>query len=359
MYHECAKPGFQSNGKCPVCDSDAHIGDVQMAGPCVPHVVTPFTDSDCTYMAVCRICGRFRFGDLGKAVLEGLRNKSGNRLYRASHVLRTNADRLDEIVDSRKRADGTYGSSSLYSVQFYSRSDFEKMLDGPDPSVQEKLDLLLKHLAGLSAFPGDQCRFDNANDYSVLCAKNSREADFYIESLRDHGFLTGEVVRQYDGGPSICTNFTLSTKGWTELDRISKSGGESPKAFVAMWFDPSRNPFYDAMEEAIRSAGYDPIRIDRVEHINSITDEIISQIRQSKFLVSDFTGQRNGVYFEAGFMLGLGRPVIWACEKGDLDNVHFDARQYNTIDYADADDLRKRLQFRIGAILGQGPKKTK
>lgn len=330
-----------------------------MTGPCGPHVVTAYNESDSKYTAVCKICGRFQFGELGKAVLEGLRDKSDNRLYRVSHVLRTNADRLDEIVDNGKRADGTYGFSSLYSVQFYSRSDFEKILDGPDPSVQEKLDLLLKHLAGLSSFPGDQCRFDNANDYSVLCAKNSREADFYIESLRDHGFLTGEVARQYVGGPSTYTNFTLSTKGWTELDRISKSGGESSKAFVAMSFDPSRNPFYDAMEEAIRSAGYDPIRIDRVEHVNSITDEIISQIRQSKFLVSDFTGQRNGIYFEAGFMLGLGRPVIWACEKGELDKVHLDTRQYNTIDYADADDLRKRLQFRIEAILGQGPKKTK
>jgi nucleoside 2-deoxyribosyltransferase len=61
------------------------------------------------------------------------------------------------------------------------------------------------------------------------------------------------------------------------------------------------------------------------------------------------------VYFEAGFMLGLGRPVIWVCEKKDLKNVHFDTRQYNTIDYADAKDLRTRLQLRIEAILGKGP----
>jgi hypothetical protein len=55
--------------------------------------------------------------------------------------------------------------------------------------------------------------------------------------------------------------------------------------------------------------------------------------------------------------LGLGRPVIWLCEKEDLKNVHFDTRQYNTIDYKDADDLQTRLQFRIEAILGKGPHK--
>jgi hypothetical protein len=54
-------------------------------------------------------------------------------------------------------------------------------------------------------------------------------------------------------------------------------------------------------------------------------------------------------------MLGLGRPVIWVCEKDELDQVHFDTRQFNTIDYTDADDLRIRLQFRIEAILGKGP----
>jgi nucleoside 2-deoxyribosyltransferase len=122
-----------------------------------------------------------------------------------------------------------------------------------------------------------------------------------------------------------------------------------------MWFDSRRAPFHIAISDAILAAGYTPIRIDRVEHINRIDDEILARIRSSKFLISDFTGQRNGVYFEAGFMLGLGRPVIWVCEREDLKNVHFDTRQYNTIDYTDADDLKKRLQYRIEAILGKGP----
>lgn len=52
-------------------------------------------------------------------------------------------------------------------------------------------------------------------------------------------------------------------------------------------------------------------------------------------------------------MLGLGRPVIWICAEEELGKVHFDARQYNTIEYKDADDLRKRLQSRIEAILGR------
>jgi len=62
------------------------------------------------------------------------------------------------------------------------------------------------------------------------------------------------------------------------------------------------------------------------EHINKIGDEIISQIRRSKFLIADFTGHRGGVYFEAGLAMGLGLLVFWTCRRDDLDKLHFDIR---------------------------------
>ncbi len=173
-----------------------------------------------------------------------------------------------------------------------------------------------------------------------------------MNSLHEHGLLAGPALKTRVG-----TTFSLSAKGWIELERIAKSSGKSSNVFVAMWFDPSRKTFFEAMNTAIRIAGYTPIRIDLVEHVNRIDDEIIAQIRQSRFLVADLTGQRNGVYFEAGLMLGLGRPVIWVCQKKELDQVHFDTRQYNTIDYTGENDLRTRLHFRIEAILGRGPER--
>jgi hypothetical protein len=73
------------------------------------------------------------------------------------------------------------------------------------------------------------------------------------------------------------------------------------------------NGVYDeAIQPAIREARYKPVRIDREQHANRIDDEIVGRIRGSRFMVADFTGQRHGVYFEAGLMLGLGRTVICA-----------------------------------------------
>ena len=122
-----------------------------------------------------------------------------------------------------------------------------------------------------------------------------------------------------------------------------------------MSFHPDLNElFIGGLEPGVRAAGYEALRIDRTEHNNRIDDEIIAAIRQTKFLVADFTKNRGGVYYEAGF---AGHPVIWSVRKDHLRRVQFDTRQYNFIRWQ-ADDLTgfaKLLQNRIEATIGKGP----
>jgi nucleoside 2-deoxyribosyltransferase len=258
------------------------------------------------------------------------------RRYKLSHFLRSISERA-------------FGRRDNSFFPIYEVKDFEEVLNSRDPSVREKQMMLLRYIASLSSYPGHTIGLQPANDYPVLCAKNRTETDFYVQALENDGMIS--IVRTLGGEP----NCTITAHGWQELERAQQSGADSPNGFIAMWFDPTQNPTSDAIKSGIAAAGYHPIRIDEVEHVNRIDDEILSKIRQSKFLVADFTGQRLGVYFEAGFMLGLGRPVIWVCSKSDFAKVHFDTRQYNTIVYENTDELKKRLQFRIEAILGKGP----
>ena len=53
--------------------------------------------------------------------------------------------------------------------------------------------------------------------------------------------------------------------------------------------------------------------------------------------------------------MGLGIPVIWTCNKGSVNDLHVDTRQYNYIVWSDAKDLYKQLYARIGAVIGDGP----
>jgi nucleoside 2-deoxyribosyltransferase len=127
-----------------------------------------------------------------------------------------------------------------------------------------------------------------------------------------------------------------------------------------MWFYKDLNALSKTISKAIDKAGYKPLRMDELQHNNKIDDEIIAQIRNSKFVVADFTGRRGGVYFEAGFALGLGIPVIWVCREKELKRIHFDNRQYNFIlwDEKNLHELEVKLINRIEATIGRGPNKN-
>ena len=186
-------------------------------------------------------------------------------------------------------------------------------------------------------------------DYPLVAAENWEESKFLLDQLQHRGFVD---LDKFTGA------WRVSANGFERLEETSRANPKnSDRAFVAMWFAPTRNAIYDdALCPAIEDAGYLPIRIDRIEHVNRIDEEIIAQLRQCRFLIADFTGQRGGVYFEAGFMLGLGRRVYWMCEKAHLNEVHFDTRQFNFIDYETAAEARRRLHNRIMAVEGRGPR---
>ena len=73
-------------------------------------------------------------------------------------------------------------------------------------------------------------------------------------------------------------------------------------------------------------------------------------------MVADFTGRRQGVYFEVGMMLGLGRTVIWMCKDEELAASHFDTRQYNFINYESAEEAQKRVRPNHGNPAKSSPR---
>jgi len=160
----------------------------------------------------------------------------------------------------------------------------------------------------------------------------------------------------------------LTAKGFERLDELRSSNRDSKQAFVAMWFESSLHDACDqGREPAIRAAGYDPMRIDKKEHNNKIDDEIIAEIRRSRFVVADFTCEkvsfggrtlgvpRSGVYFEAGYAMGSNIPVIWTCREDLIGDVHFDTRQFAHVVWKTPDELRVSLYNRIRATIGELP----
>jgi hypothetical protein len=158
---------------------------------------------------------------------------------------------------------------------------------------------------------------------------------------------------------------TLTSEGFELMESLEFGGAPTTQAFVAMWFDPSMNEAYrSGFTPAIEDAGYRSVRVDQKEHSNKIDDQIIAEIRRSRFVIADFTCDiisqegrqvavsRGGVYYEAGFAQGLAIPVIWTCRIECIDHVHFDTRQYNHIVWSNPKELREKLYNRIRAVIG-------
>lgn len=175
----------------------------------------------------------------------------------------------------------------------------------------------------------------------------SRELEVLLKLLEHEKFITFPPSRQ---------GFAVSVEGLLELEKLASTGGEFTQGFVAMWFDKSLHAAWThGFDPGIRNAGYRPFRIDNKEYVGGISDEIIVEIRRSRFVIVDYTHQINGVYFEAGFALGLGRIVIPTCRADEIGKLHFDIRHLNTLPWKEPSDLAVNLTKRIVAVVGSGP----
>ena len=179
------------------------------------------------------------------------------------------------------------------------------------------------------------------------------ELRYLCDYLVRRGWLTSD---------RMSFNVIITVGGYSRLAELEQAVTDSSQAFVAMWFDESvLDTWTQGFKPAIENAGYNPVRIDNQEYIGRIDDEIIAEIRRSRFVVADFThgdgGARGGVYYEAGFAHGLDLPVIFTCRKDTIKHVHLDTRQYNHIVWDKPEELRERLTNRISAVIGDGPLK--
>jgi hypothetical protein len=216
--------------------------------------------------------------------------------------------------------------------------------------VSQKLTDLLRLIAKRSGTPGRVWSIVTTNDYPLIAALDATELQSYLLHLEERGLL--RHPQQYSDGTTRCE---LTIAGWEALEPALTAGGTPGRCFVAMAFRQTLEPAYrDGIRAAVEEdCGFAAIRMLELEHNDKICDRIIVEVRRAQFVIADFTFQRGGVYFEAGFAQALGRPVVWTCKACHFHRLHFDTRQYNHIRWEDPTDLRKQLAARIrGTIPG-------
>ncbi|UCG59980.1 MAG: hypothetical protein JSU70_10755 [Phycisphaerales bacterium] len=241
------------------------------------------------------------------------------------------------------------GLMTVESKLLEDRSEFEaRVLSVSPQSVQEKTDAMLAYVAEKSSYPGAAVTIDRARDWPLYYCRNAEELTFFLKHAHERELLDLQTFVSSDPWEA-----RLSVGGWDRLEQRMKQNPESRQAFVAMWFDEeTKDAYSQGIAQLEMDTGFSIMRIDMSQFNDKICDRILSEIRRSRFVMADVTGHRQGVYFEAGFAMGLGLPVIWTCRKDDIERCHFDTRQYNHITWETPAELREKLRDRIEATIG-------
>lgn len=217
-------------------------------------------------------------------------------------------------------------------------------------TIPENVEKLLSVFAARCPRPGKPWQPDPSKDFLLIDAKDEDELRWYLKYLEEKKFL--ERV----GSGHLASHHRMTYSGWDYVLGPSSGVAIQGRCFIAMSFSPEHDRIYTGgIEPAVRDAGYNPICL-RDEQTNENVDfRIVAEIRKAEIVVADFTGQRNGVYFESGFARALGREVYWTCVEADKANLHFDTNHFQHILWKDHQDLRTRLLEKILAISGPGP----
>lgn len=229
-------------------------------------------------------------------------------------------------------------------------------------TVSERKEMLFRCLADVPADLKTQIKISGQVDreYHYWRYRLGAWTESKTANVDDIGVLIG-LLEDDNLLRSAGQYFLITSQGWSYLDSLKSRNSPSKQVFVAMWFSADMDEIYSvAIEKAVEAAGYVPRRIDRKEHNNKIDDEIIAEIRGSRFLIADFTAgmesgthvPRGGVYYEAGFARGLGLEVIHSVRSDQIGSVHFDTRQISHVVWETADDLAEKLYNRIIATIG-------
>jgi hypothetical protein len=224
------------------------------------------------------------------------------------------------------------------------------MADAAPRTVPERTNRLLINLAGVSRYAGERIEIFPDRDCQLAYASNGQELMSQLHYLMLDGLLEDQGVLT---DPPIFRWAAVSLKGWARVEQLRSGTTSFSQAFVAMSFDPALAWIYtQGIEPAVRDAGYQPLILSRQEHADRVDERIVLELNRSRFVVAEFTQHRPSVYFEAGYAVGRGLPVIWTCRDEDYEAAHFDTRQYNHIVWRTADELRERLYTRIKVVVG-------
>lgn len=203
---------------------------------------------------------------------------------------------------------------------------------GPTPAEQARnIIRLIGDAVNESGLPLDR---PPGHFYAAIGAPNPHFAGEVLAELHARGLVTG-ILSGTNTRPLTVLQAGLSLAGWKEYEDERRGRTAGTYGFIALQFgDPILDGLVaSVMKPAAADLGFDLFDMRDVKEAGVIDNLIRMRIRDAAFVLADLSHGNNGAYWEAGFAEGLGKPVIYLCEKAQFDSArtHFDTNHCTTV----------------------------
>lgn len=218
--------------------------------------------------------------------------------------------------------------------------------------MAEKLDVILKYLYMKYDVFESQVLTD-IQPHMVYCITMYQYLN-RLKALESLGYLKIEGLEK---GRQPYAYGRLTPSGVFRAEEIYNKKEGSKKVFLAMAFNTKYSEsIRNGVNEGCRSLGYIAKAVNEHDYIGDINDRIIYEIKQSKYVIADYSENNQGVYYESGFARGMGITVIETCNEdwfngfdhhGNKNKLHFDVEHRNMILWNNEIDLAAKIRDRI------------
>ena len=214
----------------------------------------------------------------------------------------------------------------------------DAILKMPLPKPREQADLMIRWFAESHQELGKAVNLNYKNHGAIIGSQSAISFAFTMNYMIQSGFLYGKPAEFMNISHNQYQLF-LTVTGWDYYDQMRTRKEFYRKAFIAMKFNDKRleKTLEEVFKPAAKKAGFDLFKSIEQLGAGLIDNQIRAQIQASDFVIADLSHDNLGAYWEAGYAEGLGKPVIYTCQKSKFEKskTHFDTNHHLTIVWDD------------------------
>ena len=245
-------------------------------------------------------------------------------------------------------------------IPYLTEEKIKTILEFPNKSIKEQFDLFIKNIDLIYGINKLKCYFTSSSCYEEDKLKVLKIKSFIYEESIFRKIISKALeeklieVEKNEYNENKIKRIYLTFDGIEYRENLLYKNQNSKKIFLAFSFkDDLNSVFKNTISDMIRNLGLNPVIVnqDTTSHDEKISDKIISEIKSSRILIADLTHHSQNVYYEIGYAMGMGIPVILTCKKGYMKDVAFDINQYPVFEWKNENELSEKIKNRIKVLL--------